>query len=121
MAKEQGTPESSRCEGIADDDGTQDIHWYNREKDDDADARAAEMKRIKQAEEDAMNLALYVAPLHGIPESLYVCADNEKRLQRLQTCRPRRPRRARAEGARTDSQEGRSQGFEAHREGGAAS
>lgn len=38
----------------------QDIHWYNRDKEDDADARAAELAKIKQAESDAMSLALSV-------------------------------------------------------------
>lgn len=38
-----------------------DVHWYNRDHEDGEAERLAEIKRIKEAEEDALAVALYVS------------------------------------------------------------
>jgi len=44
------------------------VNWYNKEMGTDEEIRLAEIKRIKQAEEDALSIALYVQLL---PLDLY--------------------------------------------------
>ncbi|KAF8149819.1 kinase phosphorylation domain-containing protein [Crassisporium funariophilum] len=45
-----------------------DIHWYNRDIDAGAEARAEEIRKIKELEADALSVALYVpsimCPIH---------------------------------------------------------
>jgi hypothetical protein len=36
------------------------VHWYNRDKADTEEERREEIRKIKEAEEDALSMALYV-------------------------------------------------------------
>ena len=40
-----------------------DVHWYNRDKNDSQDQRAEEIRTIKEAEAEALSIALYVPPV----------------------------------------------------------
>jgi len=39
----------------------QDVHWYNRDVDDNAEWKQEELRRIKEAEKEALAVALYVS------------------------------------------------------------
>jgi hypothetical protein len=39
------------------------VHWYNRDKDQTADERAEEIRAIKEAEAEALSVALYDLPV----------------------------------------------------------
>lgn len=38
-----------------------DVHWYNRDVDDNAEWKQEELRRIKEAEKEALAVALYVS------------------------------------------------------------
>lgn len=44
-----------------------DVHWYNRDKEMAEEERKEEIRKLKEAEEDAISVALYVSPYLPCP------------------------------------------------------